>query len=74
MGCTVGLDSAVPVCVLSHSVMSNSVQPYVSSSHGILQASILEWVAISSSRRSSQPRDRTHISVISCIVRWILYH
>ena len=25
--------------------------------HGILQARILEWVAISSSRRSSQPRD-----------------
>ena len=31
----------------------------------------LEWVAISHSRGSSQPRDRT---CISCIVRWILYH
>ena len=28
-----------------------------SSNHGILQASILEWVGTSSSRRSSQPRD-----------------
>ena len=28
-----------------------------SSVHGILQARILEWIAISSSRRSSQPRD-----------------
>ena len=28
---------------------------------------ILEWVAISSSRGSSQPRDRTQISCISCI-------
>ena len=33
-----------------------------SSVHGIVQAKILEWVAISSSRGSSQPRDRTHIS------------
>ena len=34
---------------------------------GILQARILEWVAMPSSRRSSQPRDRTCISCISCI-------
>ena len=33
-----------------------------SSLHGILQARILEWVAISFSRGSSLPRDRTHIS------------
>ena len=42
-----------------------------SSIHGILQARILEWVAISFSRRSSPPRDRT---CISCIGRLILYH
>jgi hypothetical protein len=30
-----------------------------SSVRGIFQAAILEWVAISSSRRSSQPRDGT---------------
>ena len=30
--------------------------------HGIFQARILEWVAISFSRRSSQPRDRTQVS------------
>ena len=29
--------------------------------HGILQARILEWVVISFSRGSSQPRDQTHI-------------
>ena len=34
---------------------------------GIFQAKILEWVAISYCRRSSQPRDRTHITYISCI-------
>ena len=35
--------------------------------HGILQARILEWVAIPFSRGSSQPRDWTHISCVSCI-------
>ena len=42
-----------------------------SSAHGIFQARILKWVAISSSRGSSQPRDR---KCISCTGRWILYH
>ena len=40
--------------------------------HGILQTRILEWVAIPSSRGSSRPRDRTHVSYISCIGRWFL--
>ena len=34
--------------------------------HGILQARILEWVGISFSRGSSQPKDPTHISCVSC--------
>ena len=42
-----------------------------SSLHGISQARILEWVAISSSRGSSIARDRTHIS---CLVGSFLYH
>ena len=37
----------------------------------ILQARILEWVAISYSRGSSQPRDETRVS---CIGRQILYY
>ena len=41
---------------------------------GIFKARILEWVAIPFSRRSSPPRDQTHVSSISCIGRWILYH
>ena len=45
-----------------------------SSVHGILQARILEWVAIPSSRGSSQPRDQSHISFLSCIGRQVLYH
>ena len=39
----------------------------VSSFHGILQARILEWVAISYSRGSSWPRDQAHVSYVSCI-------
>ena len=33
--------------------------------HGIFPARIVEWVAISSSRGSSQPRDRTQVSCIA---------
>ena len=41
--------------------------PPGSSVHGILQARIRKWVAMSPSRGSSLPRDQTHISCISCI-------
>ena len=43
-----------------------------SSIHGILQARILEWVAISFSRRSSWPRDWTWVSHIvgRCFTIW----
>ena len=67
-------------CMQACSVMSNSFAiPWTiyslpaSSVHGISQARILEWVAISSSRGSYQIRDRTHISWVSCIGRWFLY-
>ena len=42
-----------------------------SSVHGISQARILEWVAISFSRGSSLPIDGI---CLSCIGRWVLYH
>ena len=42
-------------------------RPADSSVHGIFQAGILEWVAISSSRGSSRPRDWTYVSGISFI-------
>ena len=48
--------------------------PPRSSVHGIFQARILEWVAISCSRGSSWSRDQPHISWVSCIGRWILYY
>ena len=44
-----------------------------SSVHGIFQARILEWVAMLSSRGSSQPRDWNNTSCISCTGRQILY-
>ena len=43
---------------------SMDCSPSGSSVHGILQARILEWVAISYSRGSSWPRDRTLVSYI----------
>ena len=50
--------------------MSDSLRPYGlslpdSSVHGILQARVLEWVAIPFSRGSSQSRDRTWVSCIA---------
>ena len=48
--------------------------PPGSSFHGISKARILEWVAISSSRESSRPRDQTWVSYGSRIGRRILYH
>ena len=69
------------MCMLECFVVSNSLWPFgleaISSSvHGIFQARIMKWVAISFSRGSSQPRDQI---CVSCKVknhgrwRWILY-
>ena len=61
------------VCAQSCPTLCNPLdcRPLGSPVRGILQARILEWVAISSSRQSSRPRDQIHIS---CTGRWILYH
>ena len=49
--------------------------PPGSSVCGTLQAGILEWgVAIPFSRASSRPGDRTRVSYVSCLARWVLYH
>ena len=45
-----------------------------SSVHEILQARILEWVAMPISRRSPQLRDWTRVSWVSFTGRWVLYH
>ena len=41
--------------------------------HENFQARILEWVAIFSPGDLPPPRDRAHVSCISCLDRWILY-
>ena len=48
--------------------------PPGTSVYGILQARILVWIAMPSSRGSSWPRDGTHVSYVSYIGRQILYH
>ena len=69
----------VRACTLRHSVVSDSLQPMDcspagSSVHRLLQARILEWVAMPSSGWSSWPRDQTCLSCIPWIGRQILYH
>ena len=72
----------VCVCVcahahaLSHVWLCNPMNcsPSGSSVCGILQTRILEWMAISSSRGSSRPRNQIHVFCVSWIGRWILYH
>ena len=44
------------------SVVSDLSDPMDYIVHGILQARVLEWVAFSFSRRSSQPKDRIQVS------------
>ena len=47
---------------------SMDCSPPGSSVHGILQAGMLEWIAISFSVKSSQRRDQTHVSL--CLLHW----
>ena len=54
-------------CVLSHVRLFAALQTVAVQAHGLLQARILEGGAISSSRGSPWPRDRAHISCVSCI-------
>ena len=57
------------VCLVTQSYLTLwdpwDCSPPGSSAQGIFQARILEWIAISSSRGSSPPRDRTRISYIA---------
>ena len=77
---SLNMEAFLPVCIQVTSVVSNSLQPYglqptkLFSVHGILQARILEWVAMPSSRGSSSARDGSRISYVSCIGRQVLYH
>ena len=69
----------VCVCMLSCLVVSDTLRPPGLKPAKLLcpwdfPARILEWVAISSSRGSSRPRDWTPISCVSCIGRQILHY
>ena len=69
--CYIG--SPMPCCAMSFQSCSTLCDPMdysppVSCVHGILQARILQWVALPSSRGSSWPRDQTRVSSSSCIV------
>ena len=64
--------------VLSHWVIFDSCNPMDCSPpgfsvHGISQARILGWVAVSSSRGSSWPRNQTHLSCIFYIAGGIFH-
>ena len=54
-------------------VASWTVAPPGCSVHGILQARTLEWTAISPSKGSSQPRDWTQVSYVSCTGGRVLF-
>ena len=75
------LASSVCVCACTHTHAQSCLtlcnpmdsSPPSSFIHGISQAGILELVAISFSKGSSWPKDRTHIPCVSCSGRWVLY-
>ena len=76
IGICVCVYTRMPMCALSHFSRvwlpdPMDCSPPGSSTHGILQARILEWVAVPNFRKSSRPRDRTRVS---CIGKQILYH
>ena len=75
-----GVCVCVCVCVCVHvqscTTLGESMDrsPSGSSIHWIFEARILDWVATSSSRGSSQPRNWTCVPFTFCISRWIPYH
>ena len=65
--CAKSLQSCLTLCD------STDCSPPGFSVHGILQARMLEWVPLPSSRGSSRPRIEP-VSHVSCIGRRVLYH
>ena len=63
---------SLQLCLTPYNPMDCS--PQGSSVHGILQARIVEWSAMSSSRGSSWPKHRTCVSYVSWICRQVFYH
>ena len=59
--------SAAESCLTLYGPMDGRLPGF--SAHGVFWTQILEWVAVSSSRGSSQPKGRILISDTSCIGR-----
>ena len=78
----VGKMNHLCVCVCARACVGSRVwlcdpidcSPPGSSVHGMSQARILEWAALSSYRGSSWSRDWTHVPWVSFTGSWILYH
>ena len=64
-------DQLLQLCLTLCNPMDCS--PPGSSVHGILQAKILEWISMLSSRESSLSRDHTHVSCSSCLAGRLFY-
>ena len=73
--CMLFLCVCVCVCVRARAPSGVGIFATLSTvAHQVLfQTRILEWIAISSSRGPSRPRDQARVSCISCIGRRILY-
>ena len=65
------LSKSLQLCLTHCDSMDGSLPG--SSVQGIVQARILEWVARSSSKGPSQPKDGTTVSTVFCIGREVLY-
>ena len=66
------------VCLVTRSCLTvcdtMGCSPRGSSVYGILQTRILEWVAVASSKGSSEHRDSTQVSPIACGFFTVLSH
>ena len=71
---TVGGYYVAEALIFSNWISPVDGSPPGPSVHGIFQARILEWAAISYPRGSSRPRDQAHVSGASGIGRQVLYH
>ena len=71
------MDVCVCVCSVAQSCLTlchpMDCSPPGSPVHGILQARILKWIAMPSSRGSSRSWDQTCVSSVSCIGKQVLY-
>ena len=73
--CRSSSSSSVPALLCLTLCDTMEYSPLGSSAYGIFQARILEWVAISFSRESYWPRDRTCVSYIGRqILYWLSYN